>query len=176
MGGACGVVRTGPRTWDSECMRVSPQAAISHCHQQELYVLLLRAGGLLELPFQPPKVPWWHQPVPTATSPWMGFREESHSPTGPADAGLGLGSTILICWHWKKIVGDKIFGTNEGKEHSWNPGSAEPRREQSRCGTGQGLQVQGRGCRCPGEPGRCEVRWHQALSEVGLALSGSSSW
>lgn len=74
----------------------------------------------------------------------------------------------------KKIAGTKRLVQMKGESIAGTPGLKSHNRITA--GAGQGLQVQGRGCRYPGEPSRCEVRGHQALSEVGLALSGSSSW
>lgn len=129
------VVHTGPCKWDRECTMVSSWAAISHCHQQELCVLLPRAEGLL----MPPKyhgIPWWHQPVPTATSPGTQFREESHRSHRPW-LWSWLQNTHLLAL--EKRVGIKYLGQMKGESIAGIPGLQN--HDSSRAGAGQGLQV-----------------------------------
>lgn len=95
-------------------------------------------------PSSPPKC----QPVPTTTSLWTGFREESCGPTGPADPGLDLGSRALICWLGSrtlnllallKIIRTKYLGQTKGRS------IAGILQSHGRSRAGAGL---GRGCRC----------------------------
>lgn len=128
-----GVVHAGPCTGDGECTMVSSWAAISCCHQQELCVLLPRAGGLLVLPFQPPQnamvaptsshchlpmdriqrgVPWYHRPWPWS---W-------------------LQNTHLLAL--EKIVGTKYLGQMKGESIAGIPGLQS--HDRSRAGVGAG--------------------------------------
>lgn len=83
-----------------------------------------------------PKIPWWHQPVPTATSPWTGFREESHRSHRPWLWSWLQNTHVLAL---EKRVGIKYLGQMKGESIAGIPGLQN--HDRSRAGAGQGLQV-----------------------------------